>query len=62
MTFILKNFYHEQGVFVYSRKAKCILLVFNVCVFCLYAYVCTTCMPGALQIQKWASDLLEVEL
>lgn len=33
-----------------------------VCVFCLYLYMCTICMPGALRDQIRVSRFLELEL
>lgn len=40
------------------------LLVFHlcVCVFCLHAHMCTTCVLGACRSQKRSSDHLELEL
>jgi hypothetical protein len=54
----------HQSVFL-QRHFKIVLkLIFNLCmwVFCLLAYLCTTCMSGALGGQKKMSDLLELKL
>lgn len=48
-----------------QRDLKVVLkLIFNLCmwVFCLLAYLCTTCMSGDLGGQKMMSAFLELEL